>query len=213
MLKKTLLNLVLSATLASTAIVSTTANAGLMDAFEVESGVYGTLLSGDTSVDLVPPVRVSEAEGKYSGLFVNSSSYTLDSILTTGGVFNFTEFWDFANGPTPLFLSLTTTYGVDSWLHDLMLTAGNGDQITDIFNISGTSILAGTTINDNLTFHGAITNYKKVGENGAADIFYSGFEGFYRGVADTNTSVPEPSTLAIFALGVMGLVSRRTKKV
>jgi len=38
---------------------------------------------------------------------------------------------------------------------------------------------------------------------------YSGLAGFLVSTKGNNTSVPEPSTFAIFALGVMGLASRR----
>ncbi len=51
---------------------------------------------------------------------------------------------------------------------------------------------------------------KSINFGGAAN--YVGFDNITFGSVNPNTQVPEPSTLAIFALGIISLASRRLKQ-
>jgi hypothetical protein len=101
----------------------------------------------------------------------------------------------------------------DGALAGQTLGAFNANYTDSIYWSSASNILAGTTVNATYSFTGG--SYQSVDENKLQLV--SGFDNpvsdWARLEADANsTDVPEPSTLAIFALGMIGLASRRFKK-
>ncbi|ARD45442.1 hypothetical protein A3Q33_14785 [Colwellia sp. PAMC 21821] len=83
-----------------------------------------------------------------------------------------------------------STSGLDSYISNFNLNAGSY-----LLTISHCCTAFSGSINDNSGMHQGTNDYRISFSDGA-----------------TLTSVPEPSTLAIFALGIMGLASRRFKK-
>lgn len=83
-----------------------------------------------------------------------------------------------------------------------MVTLANGDVE---YRLEGTGEPHGT-----IQFKGA---FDQVSWNSLSEEYWNGFTVGIQGTSqDVFTDVPEPSTLAIFALGIMGLASRRFKK-
>jgi hypothetical protein len=76
---------------------------------------------------------------------------------------------------------------------------------TNVFLYAPTGYVAGDNLAGTLTIAGT-----SIAEVGLADASYD--FGQYGSVHFRSASVPEPSTLAIFALGMIGLASRRFKK-
>ncbi|MFT5298148.1 MAG: hypothetical protein ACI9VT_002594 [Psychroserpens sp.] len=58
----------------------------------------------------------------------------------------------------------------------------------------------------------ALEDWAGVGSNIAGDAYFDNIRFSDDGFASSTATVPEPTTLAIFALGMMGLASRRFKK-
>jgi hypothetical protein len=189
--------------------VSSIANAGLINisdgSFDLSSGAV-VFDNSSSSIDLVPPADIFNVTGDFVSYFVDTSSFTLDSLSTTGGSFIFGEFWDFSNGVTPLFLSLVVNYDVDLFDGESMLMSGTA-QLINTLNISEFI---------DLDFSGLAAH--KFIDNNPSNTRYAFFEGSFSTIANNNpggpgVSVPEPSTLAIFALGMFGLVARKKEKV
>ncbi len=121
---------------------------------------------------------------------VNTNSNTVTEVSTNNGLWSW-EFMDF----------------------NLLLSAG--DYIVGSWGVSGMDYFytdSDSIIENVLEF--ADDRYSSTGANfafpntvdGGATIGYLGANIMF----DDSTSVPEPSTLAIFALGIMGLASRRS---
>jgi hypothetical protein len=132
--------------------------------------------------------------GSYSGFESSSLGWTLqgqESVLSMGN--NNASFFDF----TDFVLNANTSYGIyftvtdynSSGVHMLYTNGNNSYSNTDLkldLGVGkGDNDFTGSTINSR-TWNGTL--------------YYN------------TTSVPEPSTIAIFALGIMGLAARRLKK-
>ena len=108
----------------------------------------------------------------------------------------------------------------DDWAFFAYSINGNAAQITKFASLASVGPGSGTTVNGweqmelDITATGDYTFY--FGVVNALDnalsstLWIDGVSG--SGSLNTGTSVPEPSTLAIFALGMIGLASRRFKK-
>lgn len=202
MLKAAVTGLVLS--------VSTIANAGLILDFEdlaISSGTFDTagdrLSSGfifDSASDHTH-LGNNSVSGNSGSTFLVLDGYkgsdSLNITQTTGGIFSVLSF-------------------------DLGEFNPAGGLATSI-DIIGTFV-GGATINTTLTLDGILSvagsnNFEKfnLGWNNLESISFSASAGSgdsywaIDNIDTSSTSVPEPSTLAIFALGIMGLVSRRLK--
>ena len=135
-------------------------------------------------------IEVYSRIGTYEGFEGSSVGWTVLSSTFVGST---------NSSGTPTFLDLTdfgllanTTYGMYfySTNHAVDIEYTNGDNV---YTNAVVSIKAGVGIND---FHSGV--YQSRTWNGT--LYY-----------DT-TDVPEPSTFAIFAFGMIGLASRRFKK-
>jgi hypothetical protein len=63
-----------------------------------------------------------------------------------------------------------------------------------------------------ISFTFTLEDWGGVGSNIAGDAYFDNIRFSDEGFATANTIVPEPSTLAIFALAMMGFRARRLKK-
>jgi len=95
--------------------------------------------------------------------------------------------------PTTTFLELSADTGTDFTYTSI---PGLLSSITGLFNVEET---AGT----------AWKNFDTDQQAGGTDMSISAVEGIQTGAVFRGTSVPEPTTLAIFGLGLLGLVARR----
>jgi hypothetical protein len=104
--------------------------------------------------------------------------------------------------------ALTTTNGlnwIDFGIADLMLSAGNYYHLE--FTFSGNGNQNFFYNNGNAAFsEGSFINIEGTQAGNTSNFVMPALR------VNTTTQVPEPSTLAIFALGIMGLASRRFKK-
>lgn len=186
MLKAALVGLVLS--------VSSFANAGLITEtteqtvnfqdFSFNWGVADWLTS--TSATLT--IEIQGDLGYFDASIGESFELILESFnLGTHGLFN-----SGLNGWT----ELTPNAGIDAWhvTRDFSLTS---TQMASLLNDN----LFQLDINLNQGVHVSFGILNNINPFVKASLRYS-----------TGTSVPEPTTLAIFALGIMGLASRRFKK-
>lgn len=99
----------------------------------------------------------------------------------------------------------TFTYEFDRTFDIISGFTGGTGSGTKILSLTSTSFQFGI-----LKFSGAVNSLSQIATNansGSAQAMTFGVS-----VSNSSTSVPEPSTLAIFALGIMGLASRRFKK-
>lgn len=193
------------------AATSLTANATII---RVDIGVQGQDIQSDGFEEL------NGFNGTFSGIDVALSGIGTKGFRNRNDVTNIlgdlTEDFFFAtNSITLTFDNLTAgNYSFTSWHHDRDYTQSFlniNSSGTDVLNFQAStghnplSIASGTILftsdgvgSDTIQF----TTSSKV-RGGASAVILSGF---------TVQSVPEPTTLAIFALGIIGLASRRLKK-
>jgi hypothetical protein len=116
----------------------------------------------------------------------NSEFY---NVLTTAGKSNLTSLFHMLRGDT-------NAYVGNSWIHGILVDENNnGNHYLGRLRIGVTTSAAHVNTNSDIWGTSNVSN---------------GAVGAYM-VREIN-SVPEPSTLAIFALGMIGLASRRFKK-
>jgi len=181
------------------------ANAGLIigsgwdDDNNIETGSFSVSngLSAWTSTDLFliqhDPGVISGQEDDFAVLFNNFGhlSTGLNSLSTTGGASNIGTLWSIGTGADIMNVSFLGNYVVDLFTDEL-------------FNATGEGYLTYGTNSVLLSFVSEATN------NGISASILTTYT--VKELTNPNISVPEPSTLAILALGIMGLASRRFKK-
>jgi hypothetical protein len=141
-------------------------------------------LSTDFNLDVI---LLSNTPPEYSG----STSSSTTAYTTLGS-------WDGLSGLFTTDITIATNSIIGFLAYDNNLsTTPYADAFSTNYN--------GNTINFTRLIRQSLSNGAPVAANGNGPIGAIGF------TANT-TAVPEPSTLAIFALGIMGLASRRFKK-
>jgi len=188
--------------------VSNIANAGLIQWDQISDGDYFSIKSGasiikatDDYATLQIPVLWSSTSGAFTNIFGNTGGYDVDQIdLTTPNTWTLTSIWDFTNGVSE-FENLTIT-----WLPTVT------NHTSTLVSFAGKATLSNSVNSINLTATGQVEN--KIAQSGAV---YGQFDAtFYvnniNNVTPPVNSVPEPSTLAIWLLGMSGLASRRLKQ-
>lgn len=159
----------------------------------------------------------------------NQTSYG-SSYNYSGFTFTGTQLSSFDNDTWGMNGDDTDYFGWASHSSDFGISATNGEtfslsslQIGQLIwngdggaaSITGTT-LGGGTLTQNITVTTSFTDVSFTGWDNLASISISGPPNWMAldniDVTVGTTTVPEPSTLAIFALGLMGLASRRFKK-
>lgn len=122
------------------------------------------------------------------------------SHVSNGSVTN--SFWEHNSGITEIARGLNL--GDTGWL----------DNTTYSFDIIHTASLIQVKVNDvvELTVTAAQAGVSEFTDGSYGFYNYSQSSVLYAGIAERQVSVPEPSTLAILGLGLLGLTSRRIKK-
>lgn len=202
MLKMTIAGLVLS--------VSTFANAGVILDFEdvaVSTGansIGGDRLSNGFTFDSESDhthLANNSFDGNSGSTFLVVDGFvgtnSLNIYQTNGDTFSISSFdlgeWNSGGG-------LATSINIIGFLV-------GGATINTTLNIDGILSVAGS--NNFESFNLGWSNLESISFSAATG---SGSSYWAIDNIDTSSAVPEPSTLAIFALGIMGLVSRRFKK-
>jgi hypothetical protein len=191
--------------------VSVFANAGLItttfaggngqsgNMFDLTIANNSLLLTGmDVNISDTRHIEIYTRVGSYSGFENNAGAWNLmDAAFVIGNGNNIASIFDFnnfvlaANTTYGIYVTTTTdgmryTNGSNSYSNsDLTLSAGIGKAYVSATDFSGSSYSP-------RTWNGTVRY----------DVLTS----------EPATSVPEPSTIAIFALGIMGLASRRFMK-
>ncbi len=142
------------------------------------------------------------------GSVIGYEGFRLSKISTGFDVNNFNAMWSHAGAGIDV---LGTDYGSNrGWANNTNYEFTLGYSTSEI-NIS----INGGTFNNEQIFHFSDLN-NSAGKFGFYNLSQAGvqYSGFEEDVCSENCSadVPEPSTLVIFAIGVMGLASRRFKK-
>jgi len=196
-------------------LVSGFANAGLIGVdFDGSAGDYS--LSSSNSWTLGYEFSLSD-DSSVSGL----GFFDIDGVYgaTTVGLWTSSgTLLGTVNTSDNTTTEISTDNGLWSWVFmDFNLLLGAGDYIVGSWGVSGMDYIFtnnGSVIENVLEF--TDDRYSDTGSNfafpntvdGGGEIGYMGANIMF----DDSTSVPEPSTLAIFALGIMGLAARRFKK-
>jgi len=216
MLKAALAGLVLSVSGFSNATLITFNDAALFEA------AAGTLNTEDFSSEAVE-YSTANYSGVFGGFTLTSLSNgdnngILNSLIASSGAgdvsngigFFGQNFYGWGNNDGGLgpqsnfsFSSSISAFGFDYFNADF----------SDSYNITVNGSVLNTIATNSNGFFGVIA----VGENITSAIITNLTTGGYVGAAGldnvrVSVQVPEPSTLAIFALGIMGLASRRFKK-
>ena len=190
-------NKLLKGIIASIALsISGLANAGIIVTYYDDGSdlVFNYSGSWDT---------VTSTGAGYSGKYIDSNALA-DSFMAFNG------------GYSRIANNITWTQTLGSGIFSNNFGSKSGSMIGDTFGLhfisqsnvylyASTGYQAGDILTGTLT----IANTSVAGV-GLADASYN--FGQYGTVDFRSASVPEPSTLAIFALGIMGLASRRFKK-
>jgi hypothetical protein len=195
-----------AAILGITVTLSNFANAGLItttfaggngqsgNMFDLTIANNSLLLTGmDVNINDTTNIEIYTRIGGYSGFENNAAAWNLmDAASVIGNGANTASIFDFNN----FVLAANTTYGIYVTTRTGEMNYTNG---SNSYSNSDLTLSAG------------------IGKQYNSDTNFSGitfsprtWNGTVR--YDVLTSVPEPSTLAIFALGLMGLASRRFKK-
>lgn len=201
-MKKIISGIILTLTMS----FATVANAGLIDWSTINDGDYFSIRSGAEKINAndtqgVPqiPVLFVEAIGGFANYFGNAAGYSVDTFdLTQPSNWELSGLWDFSNGVAP-FEGLTLSWLANVLSHDDSLVSFDGDAIM--------SDLSGMV---NLTGIGQIEN--KIAQSGAIYGQYDATFTAYTantGPGNGNVDVPEPSTIVLFGLAMIGLVNRK----
>jgi hypothetical protein len=191
MLLVIIFTLMMSSRFASAGIISTLIEGG----FDIQSGAV-VHQQGDSNISLQAPGLIKNIFGDMIGLFKDSVIYTFGNISTSGASFTIEDFWDFEGGITALFLSLTVEYNVISWEQNLFLMSGNATLV---------DIVAGDEVG--LNFEGLVENITS--PTGARYALLTASFKIPTVTTPPPLPVSEPSTLAIFALALMGFIQKK----
>jgi len=216
---KKLINALLIATLGFTSIANATLITGSNydDVNDLTVGSTFTIINGvtewnyltDTFITQNPPGSIQGETGDFAGTnglfgaFVNRA-YFLNTLSTTGGSLEFGN-----------------VYAIETTSFDLMPVSFLGTYIVDLFDIdnfifSGQGILSYGSNSSTLNFHSTASIIAAVGSTPSYTSMTTIFSVADTGSSSSNpTSVPEPGTLAIFALalGAIPLAKRKKTKV
>lgn len=199
--------------------VSGLANAGLISTNDYDlTSISGSWLTGSTGWNLSGSINLGLADAILSDGYVDdfgrtvvNGIYSMDSGVLTFGTngtdylldsFSFITSRNYENNS-----SFILDYRLDggSWL--TADTASSNSLVAPLSScLSSTNNLCAGKL-ATLSFGGVLADEWRISKSGSQISFH---EVIVQGV-DVQ-SVPEPTTLAIFALGIMGLVSRRFKK-
>lgn len=172
--------------------------------FNASAGIIYLEESGRTGNSITVDLKGSAF---FEGLATGSFFAAWDSSILEYVDISFNEsLYDFVNYVG--YIDLASGYLDDGIFSALMgvdpvITSGEFRIATLTFDILAEGV-SDVFVAQGWDLNGPQPYYDIIG-NGITDITYIGTS------VDTNVSVPEPSTLAIFALGVIGLTSRRLK--
>lgn len=208
MLKMALVGLVLSVSgLANAGLIFTTGNVVIN---AQNSATFDTLTSNGLSLNSYNEDGIN--------VFVNDTTYQGFNAFNNSN----TTAFHYGSGGNNQWVDISLTNGALIYAMDFLMGDGQGNSVTNIQwkTYSGLTLLdSGLELNVNKGTVGftSTTGFTSIRLAAAISTTSPGF-GNHQSIAidDLNigtTSVPEPSTLAIFALGVIGLASRRSKGV
>jgi len=120
--------------------------------------------------------------------------------------------WEYTLDPTPVSLDLAYLdgYGAFSTDWDYLSITGSGTFIDFLLNGEGVSIPG-----DNWTWAGDQTFWlvnDGIGTLESLDFWFTGYPGSFTIATFKESAVPEPATLAVFGLGLVGLSLVRTRR-
>ena len=196
-LKSAFAGLVLSvSSFANAGLISLTGDGGWVDASSLTKSVNS--LSGEFITDVNVWVDFSKCS--------NTSTGSCDTFNTGGTYDNEIEFSLMYNGINVLLLPRST------------FTNSNSGSITEFITFDNQALQTLGTSPESGNFQptNALNVFNGLSATGSWAFTFTdttgsdGLEVHRWGVDITTTSVPEPTTLAIFALGIMGLASRRS---
>lgn len=220
MLKTTLVGLVLS--------VSSIANAGLITNGDFEAGLsnWTTLNSGLSSDNVTVFILEAGPTGSYANNGISSGpservlfqDFLVPILDVRSASFSFDFFSDNSNPLDSAFYNNATSAGnifridIVNASTDVFATSSMFELFVDLGNIGSFNTV---TYNNNslttfLNSHSGETLRLRIANDESTFPWDTGVDNV--SFDAVTTSVPEPSTLAIFALGIMGLASRRFKK-
>jgi hypothetical protein len=191
MLKAAVAGLVLS--------VSGFANAGLISIDNISGNLYEASLTGPVTYTMTNAI----SSGYHAGIRVEN---VFANFLTSNGTYISGNSIVSINGGTDINLNYNTNLPWSGGGKDFFLNTG----------IAWMNSMPALNVGDMLTFTSHTFRFTT-----SADMTLSGAEGnsylsqsgtTALSTFGTTATVPEPSTLAIFALGIMGLAARRFKK-
>ncbi|MBA6326559.1 PEP-CTERM sorting domain-containing protein [Colwellia sp. MB02u-6] len=181
----------------NTASASLIGNFGSASLNSLTFDAAGNLYAANTSL-----YSINVATGMASIIGNGGDAYSSSGDLAfIGG-----ELFLSSNGTPDNLFKLDTGTGFGTLVGNIGFNAVFGlatNNNVDLFGVGGTSVLS---INEATGAGAFLVDYSGQG------LFAAGGSAFFAEAGATPRAVPEPSTLAIFALGMMGLASRRFKK-
>jgi hypothetical protein len=155
--------------------------------WDLDSGGFGTMLTSG--------FPVASTNGGVNNAWSNGGtiSQSLTDILAIGSYDLSVLFGDRTDTPFP-------TASIELWAGATLIGLISQASVPDGTWVNGTS---------NIVIGGG---HAALGETLEIKLISGGVQNLFDDVSLNYTAVPEPSTLAIFALGLMGLASRRFKK-
>lgn len=192
MLKAAVASIVLS--------VSSIANAGLL--LEVDLTVENIITINATSGKSLVDASGSDTTGFYLANFFGAGTNALSDQLISG---NLTSYLNTSENIPDLYRHINTDTGLNVWSY-----TDDAQSLFEIDQIAFSGQASWTVSSD--AYNNALNNASSGDIYFAADDINDIPNAQILGTWSTTTNVPEPSSIAILALGILGLASRRFKR-